>query len=195
MMNATQLANVLQFSVVAALWAIVLFKMIPAMLLDSFRQQMFAVRDELFDFAADGHIPFNHPAYILLRRQMNGFIRYAHHLTVFRILMTAAIHKVSGKPEAKGWSEDWERARFSVKSDYVKTRLDQFHRQAMTLAFKRIVIGSPLLWAITSLFIVQLLFKGAAKSLSQLIRMAARKALRGPINDRSIEEVAQGVAA
>ena len=78
--NAT--ANVLQFSVVAACWAFLFLKMIPEMRLDSFRQNMFAIRDELFDFAADGNIAFDHPAYMMLRNQMNGFIRYAHHLTV-----------------------------------------------------------------------------------------------------------------
>ncbi len=194
-MNALQLANVLQFSVVAAFWAIVLFKMIPAMRLDSFRQQMFSIRDDLFDFAADGHIAFNDPAYVLLRKQMNGFIRYAHHLTVFRILMTAAIQKLSGRPAPNEWSPDWERARAAIKSEYVRERLDEIHRRAVNLAVKRLLIGSPVLWSITSIFLVQLLFEGAAKSVSQLIRMAARKALTGPINDRSIEEIAQGVAA
>jgi hypothetical protein len=38
----------------------------------------------MFDYAADGNISFNDPAYALLRKSMNGFIRYAHTLTFFR---------------------------------------------------------------------------------------------------------------
>jgi hypothetical protein len=195
MMTTTQLANVLQFSVVAAFGAVVIFKMIPAMLLDSFRQDMFAVRDELFDFAAEGNIAFDHPAYVLLRRQMNGFIRYAHQLTVFRILMTAAIHGVLASPEPKDWRKEWAHAMESTPSEYVKTRLYEFHKRAMILAFKRLIIGSPILWVAIVIAGVQLSFEGATRSLSQLVRMAAKKALRGPINDRSIEEISQGLAA
>jgi hypothetical protein len=195
MVTTTQLANVLQFSVVAAFGAIVVFKMIPAMLLDSFRQNMFAVRDELFDFAAEGNIAFDHPAYVLLRRQMNGFIRYAHQLTVFRILMTAAIHKVVASPEPKDWRKEWAQALESTSTEYVKMKLFEFHKRAMILAFKRLIIGSPLLWVGMVVAGVQLSFEGATRSASQLVRLAAKKALRGPINDRSIEEISQGVAA
>ena len=195
-MTTFQLANVLQFSVVAAFWAIVLFKIIPAVRLDSFRQSMFAIRDELFDFAADGNISFDHPAYVLLRRQMNGFIRYAHQLSVFRILMTAAIHKISAIPEPKDWWTEWEHARNSLTDEHVQKKLHEFHKRAMRLAFKHLIAGSPVLFALMIVAIVQLVLEGATKSLSQLVRMAAKKTLlRGPINERSIEEIGQGVAA
>lgn len=59
--------------------------------LDSFRQKMFVVRDELFDYAASGKIEFNDPAYRLLRQSMNGHIRYAHQLTFF--VFACLLHK------------------------------------------------------------------------------------------------------
>jgi hypothetical protein len=43
--------------------------------LDRFRQDVFGLRDELWDFAASGQISFDDPAYRLLRQLMNGFIR------------------------------------------------------------------------------------------------------------------------
>jgi hypothetical protein len=192
MMTELQLANILQFSVVAIFWVVVLFKILPEVRLDSFRQQMFAIRDELFDFAADGHISFQHPAYALLRRQMNGFIRYGHHLTVFRMLMSVAIHKISGDPKPTEWHAEWENALRTIESESVRRKLEQFHHRGMVLAVKRLLAGSPLLWATTLIFMVQLLFQGAAKGMRQLVRAASKKTLRGPINDRSIEDVAQG---
>lgn len=46
--------------------------------LDYFRLRLFVLRDELFDLAADGAIPFDHPAYELLRNSLNSNIRFGH---------------------------------------------------------------------------------------------------------------------
>lgn len=96
-MTALQIANVLQLVVVVALSLFVLFRALPTYRVDSFRQMMFCVRDELFDFAAQGNVSFNDPAYILLRQQMNALIRYGHQLTVFRMVMTYVINTASQK--------------------------------------------------------------------------------------------------
>lgn len=192
MITDLQLANVLQFSVVAGFWVFVFCKMIPDWRLDSFRQNMFAVRDELFDYAADGKIAFDHPAYLLLRRQMNGFIRYGHHLTGFRGILTVAIHKISGSPPRTNWNAEWQEALNSIAESAVRQELEQFHHRGMMLAFKRLLQGSPLLWIITLVFMVQLSFQGAANGVMQLVKTAAKKVFTGPINDRLIEEAAQG---
>lgn len=192
MMTEMQLANVLQFFVVALLWVILLFGFIPYARLDGFRQNMFAVRDELFDYAADGNIAFDHPAYVLLRQQMNGFIRYGHQLTVFRCLMTVLSHKMVGRQTTTRWSNEWRRALVSIDDYSVRKGLEEFHYRGMRLAIRRLLVGSPLLWLITLLFMVQELMQGAAEGISQVARMAAEKAFTGPINDRLIEEAAQG---
>ena len=191
-MTETQLANVLQFSVVSLFWAILFFKILPDDRLDAFRQKMFGIRDEMFDFAAAGNIAFDHQAYVLLRRQMNGFIRYGHQLTVFRCLMTAAIHKVSGKPTRGEWFSEWQKALDSVENDSVRNQMESFHNRGMVLAAKRLLFGSPLLWFMTLVFMVQILFQGAFIGIRQLVKMASKKVFTGPINDRLIEEAAQG---
>ena len=193
MITYLQLANVLQFSIVAGFWVFVFCKMIPEWRLDSFRQNMFIVRDELFDYAADGHISFNHPAYLLLRSQMNGFIRYGHHLTVFRGLMTIAIHKISGVPARASWYDAWQNSLNTIEDNSVRQQLERFQRRGMVLAISRLISGSPLLWAMTAIFLVEFLFQGMKQGLMQLIKNAAKKAFTiGPINDRLIEEAAQG---
>lgn len=51
---------------------------------DAFRQRMFEIRDELFDFAAEGNISFDDPAYGSLRSLLNGYIRFAHKMSLTR---------------------------------------------------------------------------------------------------------------
>lgn len=193
MITELQLANVLQFSVVGGFWIFVFWKMIPDWRLDSFRQDMFVVRDELFDYAADGNIAFDHPAYRLLRTQMNGFIRYGHHLTVFRGLLTVAIHMVSGIPRRTTWYAEWQKALESIEDVAVRQRLEQFQHRGMILAFKHLLAGSPLLWIFTVVFMAQLILQGAVKGVNQITKTAAKKVFSGPIiNDRLIEEAALG---
>lgn len=52
-----------------------------------FRQRMFALRDQLFDEAADGLVPFDHPSYWILRSTMNGFIRFGHRISLFEMFI------------------------------------------------------------------------------------------------------------
>ena len=56
---------------------------------DTFRQSMFSLRDELFDFAADGHIEFDHLAYRQLRDLMNGYIRFGHEVSILPAILFA----------------------------------------------------------------------------------------------------------
>jgi hypothetical protein len=148
-MNETQLAVVLQFSVVAFLWSILVFKVIPDARLDGFRQKMFSIRDEMFDYAADGNIAFDHPAYVMLRHQMNGFIRHGHQLTVFRCLMTVAIRKVEGVNLNTSWHSELQKSLDSLPDPTVRETLMTFYQRSMWLAAKRLLLGSPVLWFMT----------------------------------------------
>lgn len=55
--------------------------------LESFRQNIFTLRRELFLYMADGNIQSSHPAYLELRQTMNGMLRYAGRLTFGRALL------------------------------------------------------------------------------------------------------------
>ncbi len=63
---------------------------------DAFRQRMFALRDEWFDYADSGGISFEHAAYRNVRNMMNGHIRFAHRLDLGAVGFALAI-----KPEEK----------------------------------------------------------------------------------------------
>jgi|SRR5882672_2427141 len=56
---------------------------------DLFRQRMFALRDELFDMAASGRIAFDNPAYGKLRDMLNGYIRFAHRVSLPLLLFAS----------------------------------------------------------------------------------------------------------
>ena len=52
---------------------------------ERYRQKLFTVRDELFDFARRGSIAFTDPAYIALRAYINSMIRFSHLIGVTRL--------------------------------------------------------------------------------------------------------------
>jgi hypothetical protein len=54
--------------------------------LDSFREDIFSVRDRMFLYAAQGNIGFDHPAYAILRNRMNILLRYGHVFTLTKLL-------------------------------------------------------------------------------------------------------------
>ncbi|WP_028579406.1 hypothetical protein [Desulfogranum japonicum] len=87
-MYTVYLTPVLFFASLALLW-LVYHWLYKDYLVDRFRQRMFELRDELFDEAHNGLIDFNHPAYGVLRRTMNGSIRFAHELSVLQFFCTS----------------------------------------------------------------------------------------------------------
>jgi len=194
-MTELQIVNALQTSVVLILWLILIFKFLPTHRVDSFRQRMFCVRDEMFDFAADGNISFDDPAYVLLRRQMNGLIRYGHQLTVFRLIMTTAINAASGRTPKMSWNEAWESSLERIRDDDVRAKMRGFHERGMMIAVEHLILGSPLLWIAISLTGLVLAVHGAALGTRQLLKSAASKVLVGPLDRRLIEEAAVGALA
>jgi len=56
------------------------------------RQNLFNLREELFDKAVANEINFESEAYGMLRTTLNGFIRYAEDLTLARMLITLISH-------------------------------------------------------------------------------------------------------
>ncbi|MEE9441968.1 MAG: hypothetical protein V3V99_04805 [candidate division Zixibacteria bacterium] len=51
--------------------------------IDVTRQQLFELRDKLFDIAADGKIDNNSESYLVLREMFNSSIRFTHKTNVF----------------------------------------------------------------------------------------------------------------
>ncbi|HHM05234.1 MAG TPA: hypothetical protein ENJ19_05770 [Gammaproteobacteria bacterium] len=54
--------------------------------IDSTRQQLFELRDALFDLASDGEISYDSEAYVILRKMFNTYIRFAHELNWIHVV-------------------------------------------------------------------------------------------------------------
>ena len=194
MITTLQAAQVLQMCAVGILGITVLLKILPMLRLDCFRQKMFSVRDELFDYAAAGNISFDDPAYVLLRRQMNGMIRFGHRLTLFRGLVTWMMSKIASYPEST-WNDSWIKALANIKNDQVRAQMEAFHGRSMNAAAKHLISGSLVLWVALGIAATIIALTGAALGVRQLLKAAAKKILSGPIDQRFIEEDVVGSMA
>ena len=161
----------------------------PCLRLDEFRQSMFVIRDELFDFALAGRIGFDDPAYRLLRHEMNGFIRYAHQLTFFRLVCTLLHWKALGEQPAFTWAARWETA-VQQTSPEIAAELRKFHSRALALVVKRLVTGSPTLMLALAIMILAVIFRTHWVSIKQVTRAAATETVNLLIGTSLIEEEA-----
>ena len=109
--------------------------------IDTYRQRLFGVRDDLFDFAASGGIKFDDPAYTTLRDLSNGLIRFAHRLTFTRVWAIVLFGNFSRSNRMEAWMAD-------VKSrpEAVRGKLLKAHEQIAHASLWHVVAWSPLAW-------------------------------------------------
>src|ERR1700722_11214716 len=113
--------------------------------IDSFREQVFSIRDRLFLYAADSEFGFDSPAYKMLRNRMNVVLRYAHEFTMNRFLFFL-IFRRSNRP-----SEVWnlDQAIEAVRSQREREKLQEFNLILAFAIFQFIVYQSFCLYLIT----------------------------------------------
>lgn len=114
---------------------------------DAFRQRLFALRDDLFDYAHSGKISFDDPAYRTLRNLTNVFIRFAHRLTFTRVIVLVTAHRSTENP-MEIWTKDIER----LPSD-VQAKLKQTHDEIVKAVGAHVVLWSPIALVLTALLI------------------------------------------
>jgi hypothetical protein len=130
---------------IAGLW-ILLFWLYRDLCVDKFRQDMFTLRDELFDAARAGAIGFDHPAYGLLRRTMNGFIRFAHRFTLLQALLMVAIARDADQANEniESFPAQWNDATrdVSLETSQILTR---YRFRMNVLVVRYVLVSSPIL--------------------------------------------------
>lgn len=194
MMGVPEIVTFLQSAVCIALLGVLLLKFWSDARLDAFRQEMFIVRDELFDYAASGKIEFDSPAYRLLRQMMNGYIRYGHQLTFFRIALTMIRIRLVDRISVQDWSVKWDRALKNIRADQVREEMASFHERAMQCAAKRVVFGSPLLIVLSGFGIAVLLLREGWKNLARIFAAAPAFTFSHVFDPRIIESEAAATA-
>ena len=192
-MSIATLVVILESTSALVVFALLVFWLIPNYRLDLFRQQVFCVRDELFDYARAGNISFKHPAYRLLRQSANGFIRYAHRLTFYRIVTTIIVWKIIGHTPELVWTNQWDKALTSL-DEKTKSDLIRYHERLFMLIIKRLVLGSPLLIALLVVTAITTSFKVGLTSIREAFKASAKTAVAAVIDTRLLEEEATEIA-
>jgi hypothetical protein len=150
-MNETQAAAI--SILISTIGLFVVVRLFRAHLIDSFRDQLFALRDDLFLYACDEGL-LDSPAHMNLRRLMNGMIRYAHRTSLGRLIALNLARKILGiPPRVPSTYAEWVVATATLPADQ-SDRLHQFHAEAMILAVKHMMSASPFLWLVTAVLVV-----------------------------------------
>jgi hypothetical protein len=118
--------------------------------IDTYRQRLFGVRDDLFDFAASGGIKFDDPAYTTLRDLSNGLIRFAHRLTFTRVWAIVLFGNFSRSNRMEAWMADVKSRPEAVRGQaFESPRTD---RSRLTMARCRMVTAR-LICLLVALFV------------------------------------------
>lgn len=189
-MNDLQLTTVLETIVAATMASLVFFKLVPMYRVDVFRETMFELRSELFDYAFAGNIRFNDPAYVLLRTLMNGFIRYGHHITVYRTVLTGFHRQLDGGRPHLAWNEKWQKAEAQIQDEEVRHRISCYHSRVVWTVSRHLILGSPILIAALCVLVVCLFAKKGYTSLRTLYQEARNSIMSNLIDPRLLEEEA-----
>jgi len=106
-----------------------------------FRQDLFCLRDELFDFAASGKISFDHRAYGVLRSCMNGYIRYGDRLTIWHGFFFK-LCAIGAKRPSVTFDHVWSHAQKGLDPE-TKNELDQLRNRMERIAIRHVLVSAP----------------------------------------------------
>ncbi len=145
----SEIGNVLTTAISLIWLSFLLFYGFRNSRLDAFRQDLFDLRDSLFQYAAEGNVAFDQPAYRELRNMINGLIRYAHKMSFIFFLLVLVDIRVNGSRYSSCASRRWE-AEVAKLPPHSRKRLKRYHEQVGHTCLTYITSGSPLyclLWS------------------------------------------------
>lgn len=127
-------------SVISLLLLLGLISLYNQYRVDRFRNDVFALRDRLFDRAAAGEMSFEGQGYRTARAVCNGMVRFGHQISVLHWVVR---HLVLTEDHLKVARADFER-RSSAMSAKEREQLDEILTEAHALVIKHL-ITSPLM--------------------------------------------------
>lgn len=180
MMNLDICFDCIEFFTYLTLIWIGFFWLYKGFALDSFRQRMFELRDQLFDDAASGLISFEHPAYGMLRATMNGFIRFGHRLNFLEMLISFMFVSRKDIDDIQKYSFDEKYEFFTNGLDEkTKKRLDYYRYQMIFIVASHLLKTSILLMALTVIvFVPTALLNLVKKSITEIFQKTFKDPLR-----------------
>ncbi|NOX27850.1 MAG: hypothetical protein GXP21_06655 [Gammaproteobacteria bacterium] len=121
---------------------VVLFWLYPDYLLDKLRQDLFSLRDDLFDQAVENNIPFDHDAYGMLRSTMNGVIRYSHRISFLHMVAFLLVDKTYEQIDEETFDQRLERKISNLDADQREIIRNVFFSMNVTLV-KHFIMTPP----------------------------------------------------
>jgi hypothetical protein len=135
---------ILIYVLIAALW-LLYFVWFKEYMGDCTRQKLFEVRDELFDYAADGNISFDDEAYLTARTTINGVIRFAHNASLTQLIMMLLCRDKHHEKYEREFSAQFSKAIEKLNVSQAKAIHSAIFK-THTLLFNHFVNTSPLLF-------------------------------------------------
>jgi hypothetical protein len=136
--------------------------------IEQLRQRLFGIRDELFDFAAEGYIEFSHPAYTASRMTINSLIRYSHRITVSRVFLAMVWPSAPmAEPRLRAAMAEFP------EGTPVREKLTLVHARVARAVLIYLLTGCPLLFGGLLFAAIHLFVTGAFRRISDvLLRLA-----------------------
>jgi hypothetical protein len=132
------------------LWYVLAF-CFKGYILDEFREELFALRDELFNYVGSIGLSYDDERHTFLRNMINTMIRFSHKLTFLRLVLVQFSKQKYPARYKTDSVERWKRELESLPSDE-RDRLIQIHHRMMRAAVFQLVWRSPILLPVITLY-------------------------------------------
>lgn len=131
-------------------------------MIDYTRQQLFKIRDDLFDYAANQEINFDDEAYLTTRIMLNGVIRFTHNISLTRWLIMLTVTGKENRAYEKQFFESFSSSLNKLNNEQqkiIKTSIVMMHY----VIINHLLNTSPLLFIVFKpvLFLIRLLYKAS----------------------------------
>lgn len=183
-MSQEQLAQSLSFGA-SSLLLIVMVVAFYSYRVDNLRDRLFAIRDSLFLYAVDNEL-IESPAYQNLRLFMNGMIRYAHRVSMVRVIVLMATMKLAGVSiEMPAIYVEWEKETNRLPAEQ-GDKIRECHAQVLTLVAKHMILGSPLAWLAILIVLFHGLFTQPVLSTWKRAKVAAKESAHAQLLEAEV---------
>ena len=110
--------------------------------IDEFRHRLFVLRADLFDYALEGRIGFGDPAYTMLRESLNSILRFAHKITLTRLLViTVFSRQISNSGVVERHVREWSDALNALESGAARERVEEIHERVLLEVGRHMLFG------------------------------------------------------
>lgn len=148
--------------------------------LDQFREQLFELRDSLFDLVVEGGLQYSDRAYGQVRSMINGSIQYAHKLGFIEILLFAFSTRAEDKQLTEALAEHerrWKRSLSLVDDEaegHLQSVRDRLHAYSIIYVVETSPVLLPLFWLLIGFLLLQLKVKNIFDTATEQLRQNRR---------------------